>query len=182
MLKFFRFNYQLLWEQQDQNAYIHFTQVLTEIELLPYVIKETNKHLHYREPTSFNICYLELINLDDQFLIETSDVSGNRPYTSTNNTPKIFSKQFDFNHLQQESQDIFYSDGNLEQFQNQKDQFSILQKIQQDVNLPQHIPYQTLLKHLRYKTFQNLLTSLQVTHKALLLQTIQIYSKFQYIL
>ena len=24
LLKFFRFNYQLLWEQQDQNAYIHF--------------------------------------------------------------------------------------------------------------------------------------------------------------
>ena len=39
LLKFFRFNYQLLWEQQDQQAYIHFTQLLTQTELLPYIIK-----------------------------------------------------------------------------------------------------------------------------------------------
>ena len=45
MLKFSRFNYQILWEQQDQNAYIHLPQVLTEVELLPYVIKEASKHL-----------------------------------------------------------------------------------------------------------------------------------------
>ena len=32
---FFKFNYQLLWEQQDQQAYIHFPQILTQTELLP---------------------------------------------------------------------------------------------------------------------------------------------------
>ena len=89
LLKFFRFNYQLLWEQQDQNAYIHFPQVLNEIKLLPNVTIEANKHLHYRDPTSFNISYLELIKLDNQFLVEISEVSDNRLYTSTNNTPKI---------------------------------------------------------------------------------------------
>ena len=35
LLKFFRFNYQLLWEQQDQQAYINFPLILTETELLP---------------------------------------------------------------------------------------------------------------------------------------------------
>ena len=30
----------MLWEQQDQPAYIHFPQILTETELLPYIIKE----------------------------------------------------------------------------------------------------------------------------------------------
>ena len=54
LLKFFRFNYQLLWEQQDQQAYINFPQVLTETELLPYIIKNENKHLQYRDPISFN--------------------------------------------------------------------------------------------------------------------------------
>ena len=29
LLQFFRFNYQLLWEQQDQQAYINFLQILT---------------------------------------------------------------------------------------------------------------------------------------------------------
>ena len=33
--KFFRFTYQLFWEQQDQQAYINFPQILTETELLP---------------------------------------------------------------------------------------------------------------------------------------------------
>ena len=39
ILKFFRFNYQLLWEQQDQQAYINFPQILTRTELLTYIIK-----------------------------------------------------------------------------------------------------------------------------------------------
>ena len=42
-LKFLRFNYQLLWEQKDQRAYINFPQILTHIELLPYIIKNEKK-------------------------------------------------------------------------------------------------------------------------------------------
>ena len=109
LLKFFRFNYQLLWKQQDQNAHIHYPQVLTELELLPYVINEASKHLHYRDSTSLNISHLELIILDNQFLVENSELSDNRPYTSTNITPGILSEQFDSNNLQQVSQqEIFY--------------------------------------------------------------------------
>ena len=39
LLKFLRFNYQLLWGQKDQQAYINFPQILTHTELLPYIIK-----------------------------------------------------------------------------------------------------------------------------------------------
>ena len=42
--KFFRFNHQLLWQQQDQVACIHFPQVLMETELLPFIVKNQNKH------------------------------------------------------------------------------------------------------------------------------------------
>ena len=45
LLKFFRFNYQLLWEQKDQQAYINFPQILTHTELLPYFLINENKHL-----------------------------------------------------------------------------------------------------------------------------------------
>ena len=45
LLKFFRFNYQLLWEQQDQQAYIHFPQILTQTELLPYIIKNKKMNI-----------------------------------------------------------------------------------------------------------------------------------------
>ena len=141
LFKFFRYNFQLLWEQQDQNAYIHFPQVLTELELLLYVINEANKHLHYRDPTSLNISHLELIILDNHFLVENSDVSDNRLYTSTNINPEILSEQFDSNNLQQDSQqDIFYSDDNIEQFRSQTQQFPNLQNTQQDKNKPQHTP------------------------------------------
>ena len=66
--KFFRFIYQLLWEQQDQDAYINFRQVLPEAELLPYIISETNKHLYYRDPTLLYISHLELNNFDNHFI------------------------------------------------------------------------------------------------------------------
>ena len=44
-LKFFSFNYQIIWEYQDQNAYINFPKVLTETEQLPFIINNTNKHV-----------------------------------------------------------------------------------------------------------------------------------------
>ena len=51
LLKFLRFNYQLIWEQQDQNAYINFPQVLTKTELLQFVISTRYKRVHYRDLT-----------------------------------------------------------------------------------------------------------------------------------
>ena len=49
LLKCFRVNYQLLWEQKDQNAYIQFSQVLTEIEILPFIIRNDFKHPLYKD-------------------------------------------------------------------------------------------------------------------------------------
>ena len=87
MLTFFRFNYQLLWEQQDQQAYINFPQILTQTELLPYIIKIENKHLQYRDLTSFNITYFEQINLDHTFLVEHSETTDNRPFITSDFSP-----------------------------------------------------------------------------------------------
>ena len=70
LLKFLRFNYQLLWEQQDQQAYIHFPQMLTQTEFLPYLIENEHKQLQYRDPTSFNTAHFEQINLDHNFTTE----------------------------------------------------------------------------------------------------------------
>ena len=70
----------MLWEQQDQLAYINFPQVLTETELLPYVIKNENKHLQYRDPTSLNITFFQQINLDHNCITDYFETSDNRPY------------------------------------------------------------------------------------------------------
>ena len=77
ILKFFRFNYQLLSEQQDQQAYINIPQILTQTELLPYIIKNEHKHLQYRDLTAFNTSYFEQTNLDHTILVEHSETSDN---------------------------------------------------------------------------------------------------------
>ena len=54
LLKFFRFNYQILWEQKDQNAYIHFPRELTETVLLPSLIRNDFKHPYYKNFTTLH--------------------------------------------------------------------------------------------------------------------------------
>ena len=88
LLKFFRFNYQLLWEQKDQQAYINFPQILTPTELLPYIIVNEHKHLQYRDLTSFNIAHFEQINLDHNFLVEHSETSDERHFTTSDTSPE----------------------------------------------------------------------------------------------
>ena len=88
LLKFFRFNYQLLCEQQDQQAYINFPQILTQTELLPYIIKNEYKHLQYKDLTSFNTTYFEQVNLDHTFLVKHSETSDNRPFITSNISPE----------------------------------------------------------------------------------------------
>ena len=88
LLKFLRFNYQLLWEQKDQQAYINFPQILTPIELLPYIIKNENKHLQYRDLTSFNFTHFVQIHLDHNVVVEHSETSDNRPFITSDTTPE----------------------------------------------------------------------------------------------
>ena len=125
LLNIFRFNYQLLWEQQDQQAYVHFPQILTETELLPYIIKNEYRHLQYRDLTSYNTTYSEQINLDHNFITEYSETSDNGPYFTTNisheispeeQTPNILSHYTRQNTVQSDQGNIVHL------FQNQKPQ------------------------------------------------------------
>ena len=86
----------MLWEQQDQQAYIHFPQTLTETELLPYIIKSEYRHLQYRDPTSSNTTYFEQINLYNNFITEYSETSDNRPYITSNISPETTSEEQTF--------------------------------------------------------------------------------------
>ena len=88
LLKFLRYNFQLLWERKDQQAYSNFPQILIHTELLPYIIKNEHKHLHYRDLTSFNVTHFEQINLDHNFLLEHSETSNNRPFITSDTSPE----------------------------------------------------------------------------------------------
>ena len=76
-------------EQKDQQAYINFPQILTHIELLPYIIRNEKKHLHYRDLTSFNIIQFQQINLDHNVLLEHSETSDNRPFITSETSHEI---------------------------------------------------------------------------------------------
>ena len=80
LLKFFSFNYQLLWEQKDQNAYVNFPQVLTDTELLPFIIQNDFKHPFYKNFTTFLISNIDSIILNSDYIIEQLETSDNRPY------------------------------------------------------------------------------------------------------
>ena len=100
LLKFFRFNYQILWEQKDQNAYIHFPQVLTETELLPFLIRNDFKHPYLKDFTTIHTSHLDSIELNPDFLLEQSETSDNRLYTNllqnnTNEDENILSESSD---------------------------------------------------------------------------------------
>ena len=113
LLKFFRFNYQILWEKQDQQAYTNFPQILTPTELLPYIIKNEHKHEQYRNPTSFNTQHFDQIHLDHIFITDFSETSDNRPYletntsyeTSTEQQPPTLLPQFSRHNITQQEQD-----------------------------------------------------------------------------
>ena len=45
--KYFRFNYQLLWSQQDQSVFTEFPDQFTLEECLPFIISEQNEHPYF---------------------------------------------------------------------------------------------------------------------------------------
>ena len=108
LLKFLRFNYQLLWEQKDQQAYVNFPQILTHIKLVPYIIKNENKHLHYTDLTSLTVTHFEQINLDHNFVLQHSETSDNRPFitsdTSHETTPEEQTSSVEPSYTRQQSE------------------------------------------------------------------------------
>ena len=83
LLRYFRSNYQLLWEQKDRTAFVNFPHVLTEPELLPFIIKNAFKHSFYKDFTTFPTSYFENVILNPDFIIEQPETSDNRPYLTT---------------------------------------------------------------------------------------------------
>ena len=137
LLKFLRFHYQLLWEQKDQQAYINLPQILTHIELLPYIIKNENKHLHYRDLTYFNVTHFEQINLDHNFLLENSETSDNRPFITFDTSPETTPEE------QTSNVELFYTRQQSEQSKQEA-----LANLFQNSDPPQEQPIYTPLSQI----------------------------------
>ena len=86
LLKFFRFNYQLIWVQQDQSVYTNFQQTFDKVDLLPFIIRDDFKHQRYINPLQLHIPYFEIVAFDNNFIVKRSETSDNQPYTTTSTT------------------------------------------------------------------------------------------------
>ena len=98
--------HKLLWEQQDQNAYNNFPQVLSETELLPFIISNRTKHVHYRDLTSFNTNHLELINFDYHLIVEPSETSHKRRETTSKIISETSFEEYNVNILRHDTGQI----------------------------------------------------------------------------
>ena len=80
--KYFRFNYQLLWSQQDQPAFTAFPNHFTADECLLFIISEQNAHPYFHKPQLITKQTLDYIRFDPLLITENDLFADNRPYHS----------------------------------------------------------------------------------------------------
>ena len=78
--KYFRFNYQLLWSQQDQSAFTAFPNHFTVEECLPFIISEQNEHPYFHKPQLITKQTLDYIRFDPLLITENDLFADKRPY------------------------------------------------------------------------------------------------------
>ena len=78
--KYFRFNYQLLWSQQDQPAFTAFPNHFTADECLPFIISEQKEHPYFHKPQLITKQTLDYIRFDPLLITENDLFADNRPY------------------------------------------------------------------------------------------------------
>ena len=75
-----------MWVQQDQPSYTNFPQTFVTVDLLTFIIRDDFKHQQKINPLQFHIPYFEIIAFDNNFIVERSETSDNRPYTTISTT------------------------------------------------------------------------------------------------
>ena len=122
--KYFRFNYQLLWSQQDQPAFTAFPNHFTADECLPFIISEQNEHPYFHKPQLITKQTLDYIRFDPLLITEKDLFADNRPYHYEQNSQVQQNLNFNTNNyteddntnneniLQQQNQNENYNDDN----------------------------------------------------------------------
>ena len=78
--KYFTFNYQLLWSQQDQPAFTAFPNHFTVDECLPFINSEQNEHPYFHKPQLITKQTLDYIRFDPLINTDNDLFADNRPY------------------------------------------------------------------------------------------------------
>ena len=78
--KYFRFNYQLLWSEQDQPAFAAFHNYFTADECLPFIISKQNEHPYFFKLDKRTQHTMDIISFDPRLISENKFHDDNRPY------------------------------------------------------------------------------------------------------
>ena len=62
--KFFRFNYQLLWSEQDRPAFTAFQNHFTVDECLPFIVDQQNEHPYFFKQDKITKQTINLLSFD----------------------------------------------------------------------------------------------------------------------
>ena len=84
--KNFRFNYQLLWSEEDQPAFAAFHNHFTADDCLPFIINKQNEHPYFLKPDKVTQQTMDLISFDLRLITENNFHDDNRPYRYEQNT------------------------------------------------------------------------------------------------
>ena len=109
--KFFRFNYQLLWSEQDQSAFTVFTTHFTADECLPFIINKKNEHPSFVKPDKITKQTIDFISFDPRLITENNLLDDNRPYRYEQNI--------------QEQQSLFTTNENYNENDNNKEDYTL---------------------------------------------------------
>ena len=78
--KYFRFNYQLLWSEQDHPAFAAFHNHLTADECLPFIRDKQNEHPYFFKPDKITQQTMDFISFDPRLITENKFRDDKRPY------------------------------------------------------------------------------------------------------
>ena len=138
--KYFRFNYQLLWSQQDQSAFTAFPDHFTIEECLPFIISEQNEHPYFHKPQSITKQTLDYIRSDPLLITENDLFADNRPYHYEQNSQDQQNLHFNTNNS---TEDDNTDQENTTQQQNQPENYNDNEFTTQESTISTHHPSQT---------------------------------------
>ena len=107
--KYSRFNYQLLWSEQDQPAFAAFHNHFTADECLPFIIDKQNEHPYFFRPLKITQQTMDFISFDPRLNTEKNPHDDIRPYRYEQNI--------------QEQQNLFTNNDNYDEDDNNNDEY-----------------------------------------------------------
>ena len=138
--KYFRFNYQLLWSQQDQSAFTEFPDHFTLEECLPFIISEQNEHPYFHKPQLITKQTLDYIRFDPLLITENDLFPDNRPYHYQQNSQDQQNLHFNTNNS---TEDDNTDQENTTQQQNQPENYNDNEFTTQESTILTYNPSQT---------------------------------------